>query len=97
MVNVVIFFIIGSREGVTIPLRGTASNRTSLSSMLQAPEQTDFPATPFIPAHERDLGFGTVVSTDKRRRLLNRDGTFNVRRRGLRFWRSLSIYHWLLR
>ena len=27
-----------------------------------------------------DLGFGNVVSSQSRRRLLNRDGTFNVRR-----------------
>lgn len=43
----------------------------------------------------RDLGFGAVVGRD-RKRLLNRDGTFNVRRVGLRFWRSLSLYHTLL-
>jgi len=59
-------------------------------------DNTTFPASPFIPAHERDLGFGSVVSGDARKRLLNRDGTFNVHRRGLRFWRSLSLYHWLL-
>ncbi len=29
-------------------------------------------------------------------RLLNRDGTYNVAREGLGFWRSLSLYHWLL-
>src|ERR1041385_4517158 len=66
-------------------------------NMEQLTQDTDYPASTFIPAHERDLGFGTVVSGDERRRLLNRDGTFNVRRRGLPFWRSLSIYHWLLR
>jgi inward rectifier potassium channel len=54
------------------------------------------PSTPWLPAPERDLGFGAVVSRDTRRRLLNRDGSFNVRRRGLRFWRSLSLYHWLI-
>jgi len=59
-------------------------------------DDTEFPATPWIPAHERDLGFGSVVAGDLRKRLLNRDGTFNVHRRGLRFWRSLSLYHWLL-
>ena len=32
---------------------------------------------------ERDLGFGTVVGRDSRQRLLNRDGSFNVVRRGL--------------
>lgn len=64
--------------------------------MVQLPEQTDFPASPFIPAHERDLGFGAVVADDARKRLLNRDGSFNVRRRGMRFWKSQSLYHWLL-
>lgn len=43
-----------------------------------------------------DLGFGSVVSRESTGRLLNRDGTFNVRRKGLGFFRSLSIYHFLL-
>ena len=43
-----------------------------------------------------DLGFGSVVSGESTRRLLNRDGTFNVRRKGLGFFRSLSVYHFLL-
>ncbi len=43
-----------------------------------------------------DLGFGAVVSRESRRRLLNRNGTFNVVREGLGFWRSLSPYHFLL-
>lgn len=45
---------------------------------------------------EEDLGFGSVVSRESRRRLLNRDGTFNVRRKGLGIVRSLSAYHFLL-
>jgi inward rectifier potassium channel len=45
---------------------------------------------------DSDLGFGAVVARESRRRLLNRDGTFNVRRGGLRFWESLSAYHYLL-
>ena len=44
----------------------------------------------------RDLGFGSVVSGDSRQRLLNPDGTFNVQRKGLSFWSSLSLYHSLL-
>jgi len=49
------------------------------------------------PAGEdRDLGFGSVVSRESRRRLLNRDGSFNVRRGGLRLLESLSPYHQLL-
>lgn len=45
---------------------------------------------------ESDLGFGSVVVRETRRRLLNRNGSFNVRREGLRFWQSLSAYHYLL-
>src|SRR5205823_6078076 len=44
----------------------------------------------------KDLGFGAVVTRESRLRLLNRDGTFNVRRRGLEFFESLSAYHTLL-
>ena len=44
----------------------------------------------------RDLGFGSVVATESRERLLNRDGSFNVARRGLSFRSSLSLYHWFL-
>ena len=47
-------------------------------------------------APPEDLGFGSVVARESRRRFLNRDGTFNVRREGLRFWESLSVYHYLL-
>jgi inward rectifier potassium channel len=43
-----------------------------------------------------DLGFGAVVARESRKRLLNRDGTFNVRRVGLGFWQSLSTYHYFL-
>jgi inward rectifier potassium channel len=45
---------------------------------------------------QRDLGFGAVVARESRRRLLNRDGSFNVRRQGLKTWSSLSLYQWLL-
>ena len=44
----------------------------------------------------RDLGFGTEVARGTRRRLLNRDGTFNVVLDGLNPLSSLSLYHWLL-
>ncbi len=44
----------------------------------------------------RDLGFGAVVSQESRQRLLNRDGSFNVERKGLRLGTSLSLYHTLL-
>jgi inward rectifier potassium channel len=44
----------------------------------------------------RDLGFGAVVARESRKRLLNKDGSFNVVREGLTFFRSLSPYHFLL-
>jgi inward rectifier potassium channel len=44
----------------------------------------------------RDLGFGAVVSRESQQRLLNRDGSFNVERAGLRFWSSFSAYHAML-
>jgi inward rectifier potassium channel len=44
----------------------------------------------------RDLGFGTEVAKGTRRRLLNRDGSFNVVLDGLGPLSSLSLYHWLL-
>ena len=44
----------------------------------------------------RDLGLGAVVARESRRRFLNRDGSFNVERRGLRLGSSLSLYHLLL-
>ncbi|HEX8169729.1 MAG TPA: ion channel [Thermoanaerobaculia bacterium] len=54
------------------------------------------PAPTAAPEPESDLGFGSVVARESRDRLLNRDGTFNVRREGLRFWESLSAYHYYL-
>ncbi len=53
-------------------------------------------AAPLRP-EERDLGFGSVVASQSRKRLLNRDGSFNVARQGLGLWSSLSVYHALLR
>ena len=43
-----------------------------------------------------DLGFGSVVTGQSRERLLNADGTFNVRRTGLPFLSSLNLFHTLL-
>jgi len=48
------------------------------------------------PVDRNDLGFGSVVARQSRERLLNRDGSFNVRRDGLGFFQSLSLYHSLL-
>src|SRR5271157_6364916 len=56
-------------------------------------------ATRVQPLNEqdlRDLGFGAVVSRESQQRLLNRDGSFNVERKGLRFWSSFSAYHAML-
>ena len=59
-------------------------------------ETSEYPSSPWIAPPERDLGFGSVVASDTRIRLLNRDGSFNVHREGTGFWHSLSLYHWLL-
>lgn len=56
----------------------------------------DFPSSPWLSPAERDLGFGSVVANEPRKRLLNRDGTFNVYRKGTDFWRSRSLYNVLL-
>src|ERR1051326_7295207 len=42
-----------------------------------------------------DLGFGSVLSRETPR-LLNRDGTFNVRREGLSPWERFNFYHYTL-
>lgn len=54
---------------------------------------------PTPPAQQQDpnldLGFGSVLSRETPR-LLNRDGTFNVRREGLGPWARLNFYHYAL-
>lgn len=47
-------------------------------------------------AQNPDLGLGTVASSQARRRLLEKNGDFNVVRHGLSFWSSSSLYHHLL-
>src|SRR6185503_12803173 len=56
------------------------------------------PPQPQLPTAEelRDLGFGTRVTQQSRQRLLNRDGSFNVFRRGLTFFGRLDAFHALL-
>ncbi len=44
----------------------------------------------------KDLGFGSEVARGTQRRLLNRDGSFNVVRYGLTPYSALSFYHWSL-
>ena len=53
----------------------------------------DVDRTPPAVEDKNDLGFGAVVGADSRQRLLNKDGSFNVRRRGLRWFESHSPYH----
>lgn len=50
----------------------------------------------FKKEQNSDLGFGSVVSGNKNFRLINKDGSFNVFRKGLNPLGSLSIYHYLL-
>lgn len=49
--------------------------------------------TPKGPEEKGDLGFGAVVSSASRKRLLNADGSFNVRRVGLPWAEAVSLYH----
>lgn len=57
---------------------------------------TDATVKPLTDQDLRDLGFGAVVSRESHQRLLNRDGSFNVTRKGLSFWSSFSAYHAML-
>lgn len=56
-------------------------------------------ASPSLDPREefKDLGFGTEVARGTRRRLLNRDGSFNVVLEGLNPISSLGLFNWLLR
>jgi inward rectifier potassium channel len=63
---------------------------------MTALDERRVPAATTRPEVPDDLGFGSVVARESRRRFLNRDGTFNVRREGLGFWESLSAYNYLL-
>lgn len=56
-------------------------------SPAQGPEKTE---------DLRDLGFGSRVLDREHTRFLNRDGTFNVVRLGLPWWKSLNLYHTLV-
>ncbi len=71
--------------------RAAASGGAQKSGEVGANGASGVPQDP-----NRDLGFGVVVARDSRQRLLNRNGSFNVVREGLGFWRSLSPYHLLL-
>ena len=45
---------------------------------------------------DSDLGLGTVAPSQIRRRILEKNGNFNVVRRGMSFWSSAGVYHHLL-
>ena len=68
-----------------------SSNRLS-----PIPHPPTKPTTSLNEQDLRDLGFGAVVSRESQQRLLNRDGSFNVERSGLRFSSSFSAYHAML-
>jgi len=77
----------------TVPFWAGIMSENSLPNLASNP----IAASGSISTEElRDLGFGSVVSRQSQQRLLNRDGSFNVERRGLSFWSSLSLYHALL-
>ncbi len=60
------------------------------------PDPPGMPSSPLAGAAATDLGFGNVVATESRVRLMNRDGSFNVRR-GSRLAAVLGApYHSLL-
>jgi inward rectifier potassium channel len=61
-------------------------------STTQLPDSANITVRP----EPQDLGLGTVIGRANEKRILNRDGTFNPRRRGMSFLRSLSAYHYLL-
>lgn len=52
--------------------------------------------TPALSEKDRDMGFGEKVARESRERLLNRDGSFNVERTGLKLTSWLNPYHILL-
>lgn len=58
--------------------------------------KVSYMGTPPITDADRDLGFGDKVASETRLRFLNRDGTFNVERRGLRRFSTINLYHFLL-
>jgi len=63
-------------------------------AMVERPKTTSAQANAANHDDQRDLGFGSVVSQASRQRLLNRDGTFNVKRVGM--GTQFSPYHILL-
>jgi inward rectifier potassium channel len=66
-----------------------ATNRKNLIKKGKQP-------TPRLEEESKDLGFGSRVSQQSRERFLNKDGSYNVSRAGLPFFRSLNLYHFLM-
>ncbi|MCD9186613.1 MAG: hypothetical protein LUM44_09275 [Pyrinomonadaceae bacterium] len=64
--------------------------------MTEQPLKQDFQVKIAPGKDSQDLGFGSVVSAESRQRLLNQDGSFNVKRTGLSYLSSLNLYHTLL-
>src|SRR5437763_13175452 len=81
-------------------MRWSAPGYAALPDMTPPPE---FDASPLAERiareqrdRDRDLGFGSVVGSQSRYRLLNRDGSFNVVREGLGPFETLAPYHAML-
>jgi inward rectifier potassium channel len=53
-------------------------------------------ATQVDPENQGDLGLGSRVSSQRHIRILNRDGSFNVRRIGIPNWFGANAYHRLI-
>lgn len=66
------------------------------SDMRENPSADIFRGKNASPKELRDLGFGAVVASESRQRLLNQDGSFNVQRKGLSEYALRNLYHWLL-
>ena len=64
--------------------------------MAETPDSSAVPGAVARVEDKGDFGFGAVASTESRSRLLNKNGTFNVRRVGLGWLESQSAYHSLL-
>ena len=45
--------------------------------------------------NNKEVGFGTTT-IGKNERILNKNGTFNVNRKGLTFFERFSFFHWMI-
>ncbi len=60
-----------------------------------SPHRVD-PGPPPKPTEQDDLGLGSRVVEKSKQRYVNPDGSFNVRRLGLRYFESMTAYHALI-